>query len=293
MTLPPGVTVLTDPSGFAANWPHAQHDLRHTRLEDIAGARLVVICSDDITNNKPAAILNWKRDGHLPDTRLLFGTYKGLLYWSKDNDDLANWVIHTNSERQRIDSDRLHCIPLALTPLRDPPPPDPNRHVFIGGRKMRKHQVALDAVMQDGLRAVFVGDPHGMRLGGQVVVVPECDLRHYQSLIAQSSMVLVPLEVNPASHGHLDVVRALLLGRPVIATRGGSCDDYIDQGANGFLVNNTPEAFAAAIEVTYHNLDRMSVAAGVSGKRHTFKAYNRHLLALVNEALKRRAIANA
>ncbi len=62
----------------------------------------------------------------------------------------------------------------------------------------------------------------------------------------------------------ISVLEALAWGRPVIASRVGGLTELVDDGINGFLVENEPAAFAAALlrlRGDAHLSNRMGIAA--------------------------------
>ena len=99
-------------------------------------------------------ILDWKRDGLLPETRLFFGTYGGRHLWSPSLDALVEgWLVHTRSERLVLDSDRLMFIPLCRNAPPDPVLAGDDGYVFMGGRKWREIDIGLAAMVRSGLPA--------------------------------------------------------------------------------------------------------------------------------------------
>jgi tetratricopeptide (TPR) repeat protein len=209
-------------------------------------------------------IFGWKRDGLLDRTRLFLGTYKGRHLWSPDHDALVErWVVHARSEREVLDSERLYFIPLCISPPEIAGPPGDDGYAFMGGRKWREPEVGLAAMSRSGRPGLVItdvapeGDFPGVRI--QRERVPRTA---YFAAIARARLVLVPLKRLPMSHGHVDVVTCIGLGKPVLVTAGCSCDDYVEHGVNGLLVpDNSVEAWTAAIAEAWDRAEEFAAAA--------------------------------
>jgi glycosyltransferase involved in cell wall biosynthesis len=211
-----------------------------------------------------AKVFEWKRSGALGDTRLVMGTYVGRHVWSPENDALVErWVVHGRSEGQVLKSDRLAFVPLCVMPPRRPFPPGDDGFLFMGGRKWREPLVGLRAMMQSGRPGRVITDivPEG-EFPGIVIQRERIPKDEYKAVLARSRLFLVPLKETPMSHGHVDVVTAITLGKPVLVTAGCSCDDYIEHGVNGLLVrDNSVEAWVEAIAEAWPRADEMAAAA--------------------------------
>lgn len=219
-------------------------------------------------------VFDWKRDGALGETRLIVGTYVGRHVWTPANDSLVErWVVHARSEREVLHSDRLAYVPVCLLPLKEDAPPGDDGYLFMGGRKWRELDVGLHAMVASGRPGKVITDlaPEGEFPGVQVrrERVPK---NEYKAVLARSRLFMVPLKLTPISHGHVDVVTAIQMGKPVLVTRGCSCDDYIEQGVNGLLVrDNKIETWVEAIEQAWPLADRM--AEGARGLAHRYHAW--------------------
>lgn len=209
-------------------------------------------------------IFDWKRTGLLDHTRLILGTYHGRHLWSPENDALVHrWVVHARSERQVLNSDKLAFVPLCVMPPRQPYPPGDDGYLFMGGRKWRELDVGLAAISKSGFPGKVITDraPAGDFPGVEIrrEKVPK---KEYSDVLSRARLFLVPLKQTPISHGHVDVVTAILIGKPVLVTAGCSCDDYVQHGVNGLLVrDNSVEAWTDAIHEAYEKADDFAAAA--------------------------------
>ncbi len=275
-------------------WPGPVLDFPAATPDTLAAHRTVLLAPTDVrflkalrSGSEPVqceAILGWKRAGLLPDTRLVLATYKGRHLWTPENDALVErWVVHARSERLVLDSDRLAFVPLCLDPPGAPVPPGDDGYVFMGGRKWRALDVGLAAMARAGYPGRVITDfaPEGEWRGVQVrrekIPMPE-----YLHAMARARVVVVPLRETPVSHGHVEVVQAILHGRPLVVTAGASCDDYVEHGVSGLLVRgNSVEAWTDAVHEAWARAEAFAAAARARASRHHTPRYAAHLLDLV------------
>lgn len=98
------------------------------------------------------------------------------------------------------------------------------------------------------------------RLGLQDVVSFEGERRDAHALIGTSDVIVLPSK-RPEPFGMV-VVEAMLLGRPVIATRAGGPTEILTDGVNGLLVElGDPAALAGAIASLIADPDRARAMA--------------------------------
>lgn len=244
-------------------------------------------------NPAPKRILDWKRRGKI-STPIAFATYKGIHYWTKrDETHVAAVVVHCRSERRNKDASNLHFIPLHLNTHPGLPAQD---YVFVGGRKERDFDMAFKALSMAGVKAKIVSDriPKGMKSKGNVEVIGPHKIpsSEYIDLLQRCRYSIVPVKPGDFSHGHSDVVRSLLASKPVIATRGGSCDDYIDDGVNGLLANADAVDLCRKILDMENNLDLLTSGARVSAHQFEWPAYEASLIQLASDIVASRPIGN-
>lgn len=282
---------MIEPCLMVADLPH-HHWLKYWKdplvaFEDVEPARLAQAPMVAIAPGSAEyldtcrRILQWKRDGLLPSTRLVFVTYKGRQIWTPENDALVErWVVHARSEMLQIKSDRLAFIPLCLGTAA---PGTDGGYLFLGGRKLREFDVALRAAAETGYPCVAVSDrlPEGDYPGIEMrrERIPK---RDYSELLSKCRVVLVPLQKSPISHGHMDVISAIRIGKPVVVTAESSCDDYVEHDRWGVLVqNNTVADWVKGIEMAWQNADRYSAAALEKAPAFSADRYTDHVRDLI------------
>lgn len=280
--------------GTFASWPGPVMDFAAATPEILAAHRTVLLAPGDVrflkalrTGSQPVqceVILGWKRAGLLPATRLILATYKGRHLWTPGNDALVErWVVHARSERLVLDSERLAFVPLCLDPPDPPPPPGDDGYVFMGGRKWRVLDVGLAAMARAGFPGQVITDfaPEG-KWAGVTVRREKIPAPDYLGVMARARVVLVPLRETPISHGHVEVVNAILHGRPLLVTAGASCDDYVEHGVNGLLVQgNSVEAWTEALREAWERAEAFGTAARERAAQYSTPRYAEHLRELV------------
>lgn len=286
---------LTEPSVFADHWDGRQIPMADAKPTILEQHDVILICPET-TGPIPHEVVGWKRRGLLPDTELIFGTYKGREYWSSDTEPyVAAWVVHARCDAM---SPKHHFIPLALREYS--PAVQDGGYVFVGGRKKRQHQIALKAVLGHW-PATFVSDklpdiaipsqPSGLDVQWKRVRVV---LGEYKRLMEAAAVVLVPLEPGNYPHGHSDVVRGFLAHKPVVVTAGASCDDYIREGLNGYLAHPTAEGYRAALARAFENLGSLTrYCRHEAWRPHTPTAYNAALRILAAKVLRTHRVESA
>ncbi len=260
-----GVLLVADHHSWVRSWRGPAIPFAEVTAERLSTTQLVVLApgGDDYAE-RCQRIFDWKRDGLLAEARLIVGTYVGRHIWTPDNDALVErWVVHARSEAAALKSDRLEFVPLCLMPPRKPFPIGDDGYLFMGGRKWREPRVGLEAMVRSGRPGRVITDmaPEGDFPGISVhrERIPKDD---YKAVLARARLFLVPLKMTPVSHGHVDVITAITLGKPVLVTQGCSCDDYVDHGVTGWLVrDNSVQEWVEAIEAAWPLADDMAAAA--------------------------------
>lgn len=280
------VLVVADHHSWLVHWKGPIIPFEDMTLDRLAACRKVILAPGDMKYLAYAQqILDWKRDGLLPATGIILATYKGRHMWTKANDTLADlWVVHARSERLVLDSDRLVYVPLCLQPPRRPATPVDEGYIFMGGRKWRELGVGLEAMGRAGYPARVITDfAPETDYPGVTIRRERIPKNEYLDVMARSRIVVVPLKLTPISHGHVEVVSAIMLGKPVLVTAGCSCDDYVVHGVNGLLVpDNSIEAWTDAIHEAYAKADQFAAASRDLASQYYTPKYVDYLRALVD-----------
>ncbi len=248
---------------------------------------VVLMPTDGDSDEACERVFGWKRGGRLGDTKLMLGTYRGRHLWSPENDRVVDrWAVHARSEALVLESDNLAFVPFCqgLAPPAGPPTGD-DGYVFLGGRKWRDFPLGLAAMQRSGLPGKVISDlvPDGDYPGLEVrrERIPKDE---YFAVLGRARIVILPLLPVPISHGHVEVVGAITAGRPVVVTACASCDDYVEHGVNGLLVQeNSVEAWLEAIAEADRRAEEFAEAARAMAPRYYSHRYGGYVRRMVEE----------
>jgi len=271
---------------FAKSSNLPQLDLNSISREVLSKCELVLMCPEKDQNPKVHEIIKWKRLGYLPTTHLCFASYKGVHYWQRPYEEFVErWVVHSNSESQRFKTDRFTFIPLSLESFGIEGVGD-GQYIFCGGTKLRDFKVAAQAVAATKFEAYFVsGDLPAINEPNIHCTYEHIHIKEYRKMLAGAWLNLIPLVPSLESHGHSDLVRSLVAGRPVIVTKGASCDDYVIHGVNGYIVENTVSAWTEAINKAWFNREALTLGAKNSAAKYSIKLYNQAIQEMINDII--------
>lgn len=123
--------------------------------------------------------------------------------------------------------------------------------VLAMGSANRDYRTLVAAVGALGVPTVIVAGAHaveGVALPPHVTVRSGLGIAECHDLCARARVNVVPLRNTAFTSGQVTVLEAMMLGKPVVATRAAGTEDYVSEGWNGLLVPpEDPAALAAAI----------------------------------------------
>lgn len=123
--------------------------------------------------------------------------------------------------------------------------------VLAMGSANRDYPTLAAAAELLGVPTVIVAGPHaveGMTLPDNVTVMSGLGIAACHDLCARARVNVVPLRNTAFTSGQVTVLEAMMLGKPVVATRAAGTEDYVIEGRNGLLVPpENPVSLAAAI----------------------------------------------
>ena len=165
-----------------------------------------------------------------------------------------------------IPAERLTFIPLGLGGIGDAPVDQAmaeRRYILSVGRSNRDYGFLTDALQ--------AYDDHDVE-----IVCDTCRIeprnRHihiYRDIhgdelslwMKNCYLVVIPLANREISSGHLVLLHAMMMGKPVVVTRSEAITDYFVDGETGIAIDNTPAELLAAIRRLYDDrelYERMS-----------------------------------
>ena len=129
---------------------------------------------------------------------------------------------------------------------------DSEGFIFSGGRVYRDYDTLIRALDGKHYRAIIVaeGDLPAATDHPYIETMYRIPLDDFDSLVARSRIVVLPLEDKPFSIGQTVLLQAMAMGKPVVATRTAGTIDYIEHLETGILVEpHDPAALGEAIDL--------------------------------------------
>jgi len=147
-------------------------------------------------------------------------------------------------------------------------------YVFTGGRADRDYTTLIKAVAGLSIKVVIVLGKNPLNsaydnipeLPQNVILLKDISQRDFDNLLYGATIVVLPLLNTYHNAGQTVLVKAMLAGKPVIATRCVGTVDYVDNFKTGILVPpRNPAALRDAINLLLNKDIRKTLA--IRGKR--------------------------
>ncbi|OAS22009.1 glycosyltransferase [Methylobacterium platani] len=169
--------------------------------------------------------------------------------------------------------------------------------VLAMGSANRDYRTLAAATERLGVRTVIVAGAHaveGAHLPSNVTVLNGLDIAACHDLCGRARVNVVPLSNIAFTSGQVTVLEAMMLGKPVVATRAAGTEDYVVEGENGLLVPPAdPDALAAALAALWDDPEaRTRLGRGARRtieERATFRAVAPAMAAVLEAARARAA----
>ena len=151
-------------------------------------------------------------------------------------------------------AEKFQPLRFTIAPLAPPKAPAASPYLFSAGTSCRDYATLFRAAallppQAPPLRvACKAADIRGLAVPSNVH--PEHGLwqQAYRNVLAQSSLVIVPLQPLPVSAGQLVFLQAMSAGRPIVATRTPTSCEFLDDTCAWLVPPEDPQALATAIE---------------------------------------------
>jgi glycosyltransferase involved in cell wall biosynthesis len=164
---------------------------------------------------------------------------------------------------------KFRHLQFTIEPLAPPKEPADPPYLFSAGTSCRDYATLFRAAallppQAPPLRvACKAADIRGLAVPSNVH--PEHGLwqQAYRNVLAQSSLVIVPLQPLPVSAGQLVFLQAMSAGRPIVATRTPTSCEFLDDTCAWLVPPEDPQALATAIEeaMAHPEIARQKAAA--------------------------------
>ena len=187
--------------------------------------------------------------------------YHGVRGWlaSFGLSSVDAFIVHSQAEIATystwigLPKSRFRFVPLSVAQpafklsIKQEPP-----FILAMGTANRDYGVLLNAIRNLPYQLRIVCGPHaieGLEIPPNVEVRSGLSTEQCGKLCGQARLVVVPLTSGATASGQVTILEAMMLGKPVIATRSTGTVDYIEHGRTGVLVEpGDPAALRDAID---------------------------------------------
>lgn len=157
-------------------------------------------------------------------------------------------------------------------------------YIHASGRSSRDYATLVAAVASLPIKAVIHGRGYnfrGLTIPSNVAIGDLASREEFHRLVYHALFEVVPLQPRLRPAGSSQVVFAMMMGKPVVATRNPSLADLIEDGVTGLLVEpGNANAMRQAIRHLLEHpaeITRMGIAARQRfEQRHSFEQFARH-----------------
>jgi glycosyltransferase involved in cell wall biosynthesis len=132
--------------------------------------------------------------------------------------------------------------------------------VLAVGRSGRDYPTLIKAVAGEPVDVTILCDQKeslsGVSEAPNTRILRDCYGACYLDELRSCDVVVVPLAVHDISAGQMTIIQAMAYGKPVIASRTPTVEDYVTDGQNGLLVElGSPDALRAALRRLHQDGD--------------------------------------
>lgn len=235
-------------------------------------------------------------------TDLPTGIHRALMRWTFRKVD--RFVVFSNAERARyqeyfgIDADLIDFLPWVMdTPRFSEPALVSGKYICAVGGEGRDYNTLVEAVRHaPHIDTIIVtrayNAPRGSLPRNVVLHTEMCEL-DFWNVVKHSHAVVVPLRDDQTHCGHITLVGALQLERPIVASESRGIDDYVEHDVNALIVRpGDPAVLCQAIERMWNDLElyerlRQTIIEGRKSERTKMAwtdYFRSHFARILNEA---------
>jgi glycosyltransferase involved in cell wall biosynthesis len=143
-----------------------------------------------------------------------------------------------------VPAERLRFVPLGVRPRREEPRP-PGRYLLAAGRDSRDWKTLAEAAR--GLEAeVVVTGPATLREPGPLRLAPQVSGEPFFELLEGSCALVLPIDADRPI-GHLSMLAAMSVGRPIVVTDHPGVEDYVSEETGIVTPARDPDALRDAL----------------------------------------------
>jgi len=219
----------------------------------------------------------------------LYAAYMNYIVKSRYIDKL---ICFSSSEcdyyKKLFGIDRFVYVPLGIEAMDiDKSEVSDDGYLFSTGRSNRDYKFLIEAMVGSKRHLhiacgqwQYEGDlPHNVEL------LHKCYGKDMAREMSHCHCVVIPLKDLNISAGQLVILQAMQLGKPIIVTRSKGVVDYIEDGVNGLLMDNTKESLMACLDRLEDKeiYNKLATANNLRfSKQHTLTAMARNIYKIIN-----------
>ncbi len=186
---------------------------------------------------------------------------------------------------------RFVFVPLSVEEPCVQPQRQDEPFVLAMGSAKRDYALLVKVMRDLGLPTLIVCGPHaleGIDLPDNVTFSSGMTIEACHALAMRARVNVVPIANDETASGQVTVIEAMMLGKPVIATRCLGTEDYLVDGVTGLLVAPRDEAALKEAILKLWNRPDLRQQIGLSARQaallhFTFAATAPHLAALMQQ----------
>jgi glycosyltransferase involved in cell wall biosynthesis len=192
--------------------------------------RIVVLSPILVERARTSALQRVALKGYARCDRLLFYTRHGL----------------ETAAELGLSRSALRFVPLGVRPRRDEPLP-PGDYLLAVGRDSRDWATLAEAAEGLEMDVVVIG-PASLPEGAQLRLQPQVSGDAFFALLDGAAAIVLPFARTDRPIGHLSMLAAMSVGRPVVATQSPGVEDYISEDIGSVVPPRDPRALRDALQ---------------------------------------------
>ncbi len=127
------------------------------------------------------------------------------------------------------------------------------KYIFSTGRSNRDYNFLISTLNNTKYKVRIACDSFNVNKSPNIIVDTKCYGEQMLYYMNNCYCVVVALKDNRVSSGQLVILQAMQLGKPVIISRSDGIEDYVVDGQNGFIIDNTPYDLNRALQLLYND----------------------------------------
>lgn len=167
-----------------------------------------------------------------------------------------------------IPREKLGFTPLGVRPRREHPRP-PGDYLLAAGRDQRDWRTLAQAAERLEIEVVVSG-PRSLQGHGSLRLEPQVSGEPFFDLLEGAAALVLPLH-GDRSIGHLSLLAAMSVGRPIVVTQSPGIEDYVTDSIGAVVPPREPDALRRAlVEISDPAVAAAKGAAALAAAKSSF-----------------------